>query len=55
VRAAATTEKPAAKKSFMSSIYNRRAGTHDAIVSGETKNAGVQLNQRNKNYGHKKS
>jgi cytochrome c1 len=53
VRAAAPTKNMAAKKSFMSSIYNRRAGTHDAINFGETKNAGVQLNKRNKNYGHK--
>jgi hypothetical protein len=52
VRAAATPEKTPAKKSFMSSIYNHRAGTHDAITFGETKNAGDQLNKRNKNYGH---
>jgi len=48
-----TNGKTGGENLFMSAIYNHRAGTHDAITFGETKNAGVQSNKRNKNYGHK--
>ena len=37
----------------MSSIYNRRAGTHDAITYGETKIPQASKPAvKNKNYGH---
>jgi hypothetical protein len=47
-----TDGKNAGEKFILSSIYNHCAGTHDAITFGETKNAGVLLNKRNKNYGN---
>jgi hypothetical protein len=38
----------------MSAIYNRRAGTHDANTSGETKiPPASQPVEKSKNYGHK--
>jgi hypothetical protein len=39
---------------FASAIYNHRTGTHDAIAFGETKNAGVRLNQEIKTMATKK-